>query len=109
MNDYTVSGRVHGGAAEHAVTPPAPQTITLYSVADSPDSARLRAALTAARVRFAEVDIATDPAIEQQVLGWNGGQHGTPTVVFPDGRVLVQPGDEEFAEAVRTEGTITPG
>jgi hypothetical protein len=38
-----------------------------------------------------EVDIERDPAAADYVMSVNGGNQTVPTVVFPDGSVLVNP------------------
>jgi len=38
-----------------------------------------------------EVDIERDPAAAEYVMSVNGGNQTVPTVVFPDGSVMVNP------------------
>jgi mycoredoxin len=52
---------------------------------------RLKAQLAREGIEMAEVDIERDPAAAEYVMSVNGGNQTVPTVVFPDGSVMVNP------------------
>jgi mycoredoxin len=52
---------------------------------------RLKTALKAEGIRYAEVDIDDDPAAAEFVRSVNGGNQTVPTVKFPDGSTLTNP------------------
>jgi mycoredoxin len=51
-------------------------------------------------VPYQWIDIDRDPAAAAQVLKVNGGMRSVPTIVFPDGRVLVEPSRSQLQEAL---------
>ena len=53
-----------------------------------------------AGVDYEEIDLDRDPSAVATVLAINGGFRTVPTIVFPDGRVLVEPGRRELLEAL---------
>jgi mycoredoxin len=52
---------------------------------------RLKAQLARDGIEMTEVDIERDPAAAEYVMSVNGGNQTVPTVVFPDGSVMVNP------------------
>lgn len=52
---------------------------------------RLKKALQAEGIPFAEVDIENDPAAAEFVMSANGGNQTVPTVKFADGSTLTNP------------------
>jgi mycoredoxin len=46
------------------------------------------------------VDIDKEPLAARTVLALNGGYRTVPTIVFPDGRVLVEPSRRQLDEAL---------
>jgi len=52
---------------------------------------RLKSQLARDGITMTEVDIERDPAAADYVMTVNGGNQTVPTVVFPDGSVLVNP------------------
>ncbi len=51
-------------------------------------------------IEMAEVDIERDPAACEFVMSVNGGNQTVPTVVFPDGTVMVNPSAAQVRERV---------
>ena len=49
-------------------------------------------------IEMAEIDIEQDPAAAEFVMSVNGGNQTVPTVVFPDGTVLVNPSAAQVRE-----------
>jgi mycoredoxin len=52
---------------------------------------RLKSQLARDGLTMTEVDIERDPAAAEYVMSVNGGNQTVPTIVFPDGSVLVNP------------------
>ena len=50
-----------------------------------------RAVLDREGIDYEEIDIDKDPAAAATVLEINGGYMSVPTLILPDGRVLVEP------------------
>jgi mycoredoxin len=75
-----------------------PDTITLYGVDWCPDCHRARAVLAEHKVIYIDVDIDKDPRGEAFVKQQNRGFRSVPTIVFPDGSVLIEPPRQVLAE-----------
>jgi thioredoxin reductase (NADPH) len=74
--------------------------MTVYGAPWCPHCKRVKKFLAAHRVRYANVDIDAQPeAIERLKELQDGGQI-IPTVVYPDGTVEVNPGDEALARRI---------
>ena len=56
-------------------------------------------------IEMAEVDIEQDPAAAEFVMSVNGGNQTVPTVVFPDGTVLVNPSAAQVRERLAAVST----
>jgi mycoredoxin len=59
-----------------------------------------RSVLDAQQVDYNWVDINSDPEAADQVMALNGGYRSVPTILFPDGRVLVEPSRGELLAAL---------
>jgi glutaredoxin len=55
------------------------------------------------RIDFQRVDIDEDPEGEQFVINVNNGSRSVPTIVFPDGSILVEPSNKELAAKLGLE------
>lgn len=66
-------------------------TVTVYSTTWCGYCWRLKAQMERAGVEFVDVDIERDETAAERVEQINGGNRTVPTVVFPDGQVLVNP------------------
>jgi thioredoxin reductase (NADPH) len=74
--------------------------MTVYGAPWCPHCKRVKKFLAAHRVRYAFIDIDTDPqAIARLKELQNGGQI-IPTVIYPDGTHEVNPGDEALARRI---------
>jgi mycoredoxin len=51
-------------------------------------------------VSYAWVDIDREPNAIETILRLNGGYRTIPTIVFPDGRVLIEPSRRELEAAL---------
>ncbi|MDH5224973.1 MAG: FAD-dependent oxidoreductase, partial [Actinomycetota bacterium] len=72
-------------------------TITVYGAPWCPDCKRAKKFLGEHRVVYDWVDIDHDADAEQRVMQLNEGKRIIPTIVFPDGSLLVEPSDAELA------------
>lgn len=64
------------------------------------DCWRSKRLLDRAGVPYKWVDIDRDPEAARYVMKVNGGLRRVPTIVFPDGSVLVEPSDATLAEKI---------
>jgi mycoredoxin len=62
-----------------------------------------KAVLDRAGVDYEEIDIDHNPEAVATVRAINGGYTTVPTVVLPDGRVLVEPSRHQLLEALGLE------
>ena len=74
--------------------------IIMYSASWCSDCYRAKWFFDNYGVAYAEVNIEQDPAGIQTVLKLNGGKRSVPTILFPDGSVLVEPTTRELAHKV---------
>jgi mycoredoxin len=65
--------------------------LTMYTTQWCAFCTRLKSQLARDGITMTEVDIERDPAAADYVMSVNGGNQTVPTVVFPDGSVLVNP------------------
>jgi mycoredoxin len=65
--------------------------LTMYTTQWCAFCRRLKSHLARDGITMTEVDIERDPAAAEYVMSVNGGNQTVPTVVFPDGSVLVNP------------------
>lgn len=71
--------------------------IIVYGTTWCPDCRRSKQFLAENRIQYTWVDIEQDPAAVAEVEQINNGKRVVPTIVFPDGGVLVEPSNEELA------------
>jgi len=65
--------------------------LTMYTTQWCAFCRRLKSQLARDGITMTEVDIERDPAAADYVMSVNGGNQTVPTVVFPDGSVMVNP------------------
>jgi mycoredoxin len=65
--------------------------LTLYTTKLCGDCRVAKTTLDRAGVEYQEIDIDDDACAAETVLAINGGYRSVPTIVLPDGRVLVEP------------------
>lgn len=75
-----------------------PERITLYGTGWCPDCKRSKQFFGEQRVPYHYVDIDNDPDATAFVEEVNKGYRSIPTIVFPDGSVLVEPSNAQLAE-----------
>jgi mycoredoxin len=74
------------------------QIITFYCTAWCPDCTRARAFLDKQHVAYTAVDIDESPEAASAVEKLNRGMRSVPTIVFPDGSILVEPSNAQLAK-----------
>ena len=65
--------------------------LTMYTTQWCAFCRRLKSQLARDGITMTEVDIERDPAAAEYVMSVNEGNKTVPTVVFPDGSVMVNP------------------
>ena len=78
----------------------APRRIKMYTATSCGDCRLAKAVLDRAGVDYEQIDIDRDPAAVDIVLAINGGYRTVPTIIFPNGRVLVEPSRGELLSAL---------
>ena len=75
------------------------EIILVYATSWCFDCRRARMFLDQHSIPYRWIDIDHDKDGEQLVKQTNRGFRSVPTIVFPDGRILVEPSDQELAAA----------
>jgi len=70
--------------------------IVVYGTTSCPDCWRSKRFLESRDIPFDWVNINEQPDAAQTVMRLNGGNRSVPTIVFPDGTVLVEPSDRQL-------------
>lgn len=90
-------------------TASAPKTVIVYSTSWCGDCRRSKNWLKTNGIAFTDIDIEVDEAAALQVQQLNNGQQSVPTIVFPDGAILVEPSNRQLAvQAEQSLGITTP-
>ncbi len=79
----------------------APSLITIYGATWCPDCKRAKQFLGEQRVQYSNVDIDDDPQSVAFVEKINQGKRIIPTIIFPDGQILVKPSNAQLAEKLK--------
>lgn len=82
-----------------------PEKIVMYSTSWCPDCRRSRAVLDGKKIDHIEVDIGKDRdafAFVEKLTR----RVRIPTIIFPDGTIMIEPTDEELSRKITT-GTAT--
>lgn len=74
-----------------------PSVITVYSTVWCPDCKRAKKFFGEHRVQYETVDIEENPAGVAFVENLNKGARIIPTIIFPDGEILVEPSNAQLA------------
>ena len=80
--------------------------IKIYGTRWCPDCARAKQVLTKKQVAFDWIDIEQDEKAAAYVEKVNRGYKSVPTIVFPDGSVLVEPGNSQLEEKLKAAGLV---
>lgn len=76
----------------------APSGIVLYGTSWCGDCRRARRILAELGVTYQDIDIEADPRAARFVEEINHGRRSVPTIVFPDGALLVEPDNDSLRE-----------
>ena len=75
-----------------------PSEIVVYSTVWCPDCKRAKQFFGEQRVAYKNVDIEQDKKAMMFVEKLNDGMRIIPTIIFPDGEILVEPSNAQLAE-----------
>lgn len=78
----------------------APTQITVYSTTWCSDCRRAKRWLDEHGVAYTNIDIEQDAGAAEYVRQVNDGNQSVPTIVFPDGVILVEPSTLDLATQV---------
>ena len=70
-------------------------TVTMYTTDWCGYFVRLKKLMQREGIEFAEVNIEHDPQAAELVMQANGGNRTVPTLLFPDGTALTNPGIDQ--------------
>ncbi len=70
--------------------------IVVYGTAWCGDCRRAKKLLERRGIEYAWVDVEEQKGARDEMLRLNGGDRRVPTLLFPDGSVLVEPGNAEL-------------
>lgn len=73
-----------------------PSRIVIYTTEYCNDCLRAKKILEASGVEFEQIRLEDTPGAADFVIRANGGFQSVPTIVFPDGSILVEPAMEEL-------------
>jgi mycoredoxin len=79
---------------------PPDKAITVYATSGCADCMLAKFVLESQHAKYEWVDIDKEPLAAETVLELNGGYRIVPTIVFPDGRVLVEPSRRQLEAAL---------
>jgi len=77
--------------------------IILYGTTWCGDSRRAKGLFDKNNITYQWVDIDQDQSARLIVEGYNHGNRSVPTIVFPDGSILVEPSTNKLAEKLGIE------
>ena len=72
----------------------------MYTTTRCGDCRIAKATLDRAGVEYDEIDIDHDASAAAKVVAINGGYRSVPTILLPDGRVLVEPSRQALLSAL---------
>ena len=71
--------------------------IIVYATRWCPDCLRARRLLDQKGIQYQLIDIDRDPLAKEYVMKINHGNRSVPTIIFPDGSILVEPSNTELS------------
>ena len=74
--------------------------IKFYGATWCPDCIRSKAFLDEQKVEYEYINIEKVPGAAEEVEKINNGYQSIPTIIFPDGRILVEPSNVELQKAL---------
>ena len=73
-----------------------PKQIVMYSVEWCPDCRRAKFYFKRKKIDVLEVDVNSDKKAELFVKELNNGNRSVPTIILPDGSMMVEPSTDEL-------------
>ena len=73
-----------------------PSQIVMYAVEWCPDCRRAKFFFKRKKIEVLEVDVNSDKKAEEFVKGLNNGYRSVPTIILPDGSMMVEPSTDEL-------------
>jgi len=70
--------------------------IIMYGTTWCPDCTRSKRVFATHEIKYTFIDIDEEAWAADEVVKLNGGNKSVPTIVFPDGIVLVEPSDQDL-------------
>ena len=80
-----------------------PKAIMVYSTVWCPDCKRAKQFFGEQRIQYVSVDIEHDPDAVAFIEKINQGKRSIPTIIFPDGEILVEPDNAELAKKLKLQ------
>lgn len=77
-----------------------PSQIVMYSTEYCPDCHRAKAFFEANNIEFLRVGLEGNEKAVEFVMNINKGNQSVPTIIFPDGSVLVEPSWAELQKTI---------
>jgi mycoredoxin len=81
--------------------------IVMYTTDWCADCWRAKQVMQSLKVPYLEVDITTDEDAFERVLQLNNGRRSVPTIVFPDGSVLIEPSAPVLVQKLQHLGRLS--
>jgi len=78
----------------------APSGIMLYGTSWCGDCRRARRILGEMNAAYQDIDIEADPQAARFVEELNHGSRSVPTIIFPDGAILIEPDNDRLREKI---------
>jgi len=75
---------------------PNPSQIVMYTTESCSDCYRVKAFFEANDIKYSLIMLEENPGATEFVMQVNNGLKSVPTIVFPDGSILVEPSWEEL-------------
>ena len=75
-----------------------PSQIVMYTTEHCSDCHRVTAYFEANKIEYLRVDLEANKRAAEFVMNVNNGNQSVPTIIFPDGAVLVEPSWQELKE-----------
>ncbi len=79
-----------------------PSRITVYGTTWCPDCIRAVRFLKGEKIDYDWIDITRDDEARQIVMDINDGNRSVPTMIFPDGDILVEPSTKNLKKKIKS-------
>jgi mycoredoxin len=79
-----------------------PSQIVMYTTRSCPDCRRARSYFEENQIPYLQVGLEGDEKADEFVRWINQGNQSVPTIIFPDGTILVEPATEELDRVTHT-------